>query len=65
MAKKKTYKPGEKAPVSAQYGIVGPRGGVIPGEITVVKGKPLPPTAKPGQRYVIQDRTNNKAGRGK
>lgn len=61
---KKTYKPGEKAPVSAQYGIIGPRGGEIDIEITGVKGKTLPPTEKPGQKYVIKDRTNNDSGKG-
>ena len=57
------YKPGEKAPVSGQYGVIGPRGGDLHKEVTVVKGEPLPPTQKPGQTYVINDRTNNKSGR--
>ncbi len=65
MAKKNIYKPGQKAPASAQYGIIGPRGGKIPGEITGVKGNTLPPTQKPGQKYIIQDRTNNNSGKGK
>jgi len=65
MAKKPTYKPGQKAPASAQYGIVGPRGGKFPGEITGVKGHILPPTPKPGQKYVIRDRTDNNSGKGK
>jgi len=62
MAKK--YSPGEKAPVSGQYGILGPRGGDTGKERTVVKGEPLPPTPGPGQSYIIVDRTRNKSGRG-
>lgn len=58
-----SYKPGEKADYSGQYGIVGPRGGATGEERTVVKGKPFPPTAKPGQRYVLNDPTKNGAGR--
>lgn len=60
----KTYKPGEKAPVSAQYGVTGPRGGKTGQEITGVRGKKLPPTEKAGQKYVIKDRTNNDSGKG-
>ena len=37
-------KPGQKAPASGQYGVVGPRGGKLKKEVTVVKGEPLPPT---------------------
>jgi len=56
-------KPGNKAPVSGQYGVVGPRGGDLHKEVTVVKGEPLPPTEKPGQSYVLNDPTNNKSGK--
>ena len=48
-------KPGQKAPKSGQYGVVGPRGGKINHEVTVVKGEPMPPTKKPGQTYVLND----------
>ena len=58
-------KPGTKAPASGQYGVIGPRGGKINREVTVVKGEPMPPTQKPGQSYVLNDRTNNKSGRSK
>lgn len=61
----KTYKPGEKAPSSGQYEIVGPRGGNTGAERTIVKGEPFPPTPEPSQKYVITDRSKNKAGRGK
>lgn len=58
-------KPGEKAPASAQYEIIGPRGGGTGEERTVVRGETLPPTPKPGQGYRIADRTRNDAGRGR
>jgi hypothetical protein len=60
----KTIKPGSKAPASGQYEIIGSRGGHTGTERTVVRGEPLPPTPKPGQGYVITDRTKNGAGRG-
>jgi len=58
-------KPGDVAPVSAQYEIVGSRGGRTGKERTVPKGKTLPPTPGPGQSYRIADRTKNASGRGK
>ena len=61
----KHFKPGEKAPASAQYEIRGPRGGRTGEERTVVRNEPLPPTPKPRQTYSIADRTKNRAGRGK
>lgn len=60
----KSYKPGQTAPASGQYGIRGPRGGITGQERTVPKGTTLPPTPKPGQTYVMNDRTANKSGRG-
>ena len=51
----KTLKPGEKAPDSGQYRNI--RTG---NEVTVVRGEPLPPTPKPGQYYVLADRTKHK-----
>lgn len=64
MSHRKPMNPGSKAPASGQYGIVGPKGGKTGEERTVVKNEPLPPTPKPGQKYVINDRTKNKSGRG-
>ena len=58
----KFYKPGERAPYSGQYGIVGPRGGKIGTERTVVKNEPFPPTPKAGQGYIMNDPTHNKSG---
>lgn len=56
----KTYKPGETAPVSGQYGIVGPRGGHTGIERTVTKGEPFPPTKQSGQKFVLVDPTKTK-----
>jgi len=65
MTGNKRLKPGAKAPASAQYEIIGPRGGKTGKERTVVRGESLPPTPGPGQSYAIADRSKNKAGRGK
>ena len=65
MPKKSSYKPGEEAPASGQYEIIGPRGGETGIERTIVKGETLPPTPDKGQEYVIVDRSKNKAGRGR
>lgn len=59
----KTYKPGQTAPRSGQYEILGTRGGDTGEERTVTKGEPLPPTPKPGQSYRLNDPTKNKSGR--
>ena len=58
--KQSTLKPGEHAPRSGQYEIVGPRGGKTGIERTVVGGEPLPPTLCPGQRYILVDPTKTK-----
>jgi hypothetical protein len=57
-------KPGEKAPASGQYKILGPRGGDTGTERTVTRGAPLRPTPEPGQKYRLADRTKNRAGQG-
>lgn len=54
------YKSGQKAPESGQYGIVGPKGGKTRAEVTVTKGEALPPTSKPGQGFILVDKTKNK-----
>ena len=58
------YKPGQKAPHSGQYVVVGPRGGNTNKEVTVVKGEPFPPSPKKGSTFVLVDPTKNKSGRG-
>ena len=59
----KTQKSGQIATVSGQYAVVGPRGGNTGTEVTVVKGKPLPPTPKAGQGFVLVDTTKYKSGK--
>lgn len=59
----KTYKPGEIAPRSGEYEILGSRGGDTGQERTAVQGKPLPPTPKPGQTYVMHRPAHNGAGK--
>ena len=59
VSKNSGFKPGQKAPASGQYQIVGPRGGKGP-ERTVVRNEPLPPTPNPGSSYTLVDRTKHK-----
>lgn len=54
------YRPGTHAPKSGQYPLVGPRGGPTGQEVTVVEGRPLPPTPKPGMGYGKPDKTKHK-----
>ena len=58
----KNIKPGQSAPASGQYQVVGPKGGSH-GEVTAVKGHTMPPTPKPGQSYVLVDPTKNGSGK--
>ena len=61
MSKKPTpLRPGHQTPASGQYEVVGPKGGKTNMEVTSVAGKPLPPTPKPGQGYVLVDPTKQK-----
>lgn len=57
-------KPGQAAPKSGQYEVVGPRGGTRGREVTGVKGKRLPPTQESGERYRLVDPTKHRSGRG-
>lgn len=54
-----TYKPGEKAPISGQYEITGSRGGKTGKERTITKNEPFPPTIKPGQKFILADKTKH------
>jgi len=54
MSKKTTVKPGESVPKSGQYKTPGAN------ETTLVKGKPAPPTKKPGQVHTLVDPTKHK-----
>jgi hypothetical protein len=59
---KKTFKPGQTADKSGQYDMLGPKGGFVK-EVTIIKGKPFPPTEKPNSGYKIADPTKNKSGK--
>jgi hypothetical protein len=48
-------KPGTPAPVSGQVKVPG-----SPYEVTVIEGKPLPPTPNPGHGYLVVDPTKHK-----
>ena len=63
MPKEPILKPGKEAPKSGQYEQVGPRGGGTGKEVTMPKGKTLPPTDKSGQGYKLADPTKNKSGK--
>ena len=56
----KTLSPGQKAPTSGQYEIVGKRGGKTGIERTIVKGEKMPPTLEKGQNYRLVDRTRTR-----
>lgn len=57
------FRPGQPAPHSGQYELVGPSGERTGEERTVVRGEPLPPTPQPGMQYVLSDPSKNGAGR--
>lgn len=59
MSKPSGLKPGQPAPTSGQYQIIGPRGGQGP-ERTVVRREPLPPTPTRGSTYRLVDPTKSK-----
>jgi hypothetical protein len=50
----RTLKPGQRAPASGEYEMIGPRGGDALQERAGVPRKPLPPMPKSGQSYVIR-----------
>jgi hypothetical protein len=55
----RVYTPGQIAPRSGQYLIVGARGGDTGVERTVTRGEPFPPTPKSGQGFVLVDPTKH------
>lgn len=57
------FKPGQPAPYSGQYELVGLSGERTGEERTVVRGEPLPPTPLSGMGYVLRDPSNNGAGK--
>jgi len=64
MPGKSSHKPGNIAPRSGQYKIIGPRGGSTgKGKRTIVRGEPFPPTPKAGQRYKMVNPTKHKSNK--
>ena len=60
----KTLKPGQIAPRSGVYEIVGPLGRTFEKERIVIRGEPLPPTPKLGQGYKrVAEVLETKSGR--
>ena len=62
MSNDKGLKPGNKAPKSGQYEVIGPRGGHTGKEVTSAKGETMPPT-KSGSTFNLVDPTKNKSGK--
>jgi hypothetical protein len=52
------YTPGQRVPVSGQYGVVNSAGHFLGREVTCVRGEPFPPTrGYPEYGYVLRDAT--------
>ncbi|MGO9583566.1 MAG: hypothetical protein ACLP36_12220 [Acidimicrobiales bacterium] len=60
-----TGKPGDPAPASGLYDVIGPRQGDTGLQVTAVQGHRLPPTPKPGQTFQLVTPADNDAGKGK
>jgi hypothetical protein len=60
MSRGPKFRPGQLAPVSGQYPEVGPRGGKTGREVTVVRGRRLPPPPSSGVGFGSPDKTKHK-----
>ena len=49
----KIFRPGQPAPASGIYNMVGPGGRPVGEQVVSTQHKPLPPTEKPGQGYQL------------
>ena len=49
----KVYRPGQPAPKSDIFDMVGPRGGRTGEQVVSTASKPLPPTQQAGQGYTV------------
>lgn len=57
---KTVYRPGQKVPISGQYGVVNRLGTYLGVERTCVTGEPFPPITTPGGvGYVLRDATKH------
>ena len=63
MASKTTLTPGTPAPRSGIYEQVGPRGGRTGEQADSTRGKPLPPTDRPGQTWQLVTPAHHKSGK--
>lgn len=54
----KGLRSGQMAPMSGQYELVGPRGGRLGKELTIVRGQPLPPAPKSGS-YTLRTKSGS------
>jgi hypothetical protein len=59
---RRNLKPGEEAPASGLYELIGPRGGRTGKQRTVARGEVLRPTPKAGMEYRIAEHAHNKSG---
>ncbi len=59
----KVYKPGQPAPASGIYDMVGSRGGKTGEQVVSTASKPLPPTQRPGQGYVVAKPAHHQGGK--
>ncbi len=50
----KGLKPGQRAPASGVYEIVGSRGGLTGQQVVTERGKPLPPIPKSAANYTLR-----------
>ena len=55
------YKPGEVAPRSGEYELVGPRGGKTGETVTLSKNDRFPPSNKAGQVYEMLEKNSSKS----
>ncbi len=57
---KTIYRPGQRVPISGQYGVVNRLGTYLGTERTCVRGEPFPPINTPGGHgYVLRDATKH------
>lgn len=57
---KTVYRPGQRVPVSGQYGVVNRLGTYLGVERTCTRGEPFPPMNTPGGfGYVLRDATKH------
>lgn len=61
MTKDQLLTPGTRAPKSGIYEQIGTRGGRTGEQADSTRGKPLPPTDKPGQKWALVKAAHHKS----